>query len=299
MQSHPLPKTLIIITGPTASGKTGVAIDVAKKFDTEIISADSRQCFKELNIGVARPSPDQLSQVPHHFIASHSIEVNITAAYFEEYALRKAKELFSGHDVIVMVGGTGLYIKAFCEGLDKIPAIDPVIRERVVVNYNHKGIDWLKEELESKDPTYSEKGEMKNPQRMMRALEVIESTGQSILSFRNTGREKRDFNIVKYGIQISREELHRNIDSRVDQMLQAGLVEEARPLLPFRNLNALQTVGYKELFDFFESQTTLAVATALIKQNTRQYAKRQLTWFRREGQVNWLPAAEITSAVLS
>ncbi len=299
MQTQPLPKTIIIITGPTASGKTNVAIEVAKKFETEIISADSRQCFKELNIGVARPSPEQLSQVPHHFIASHSIHENITAAYFEKYALEKAKELFSIHDVIVMVGGTGLYIKALCEGLDKIPETDPIIRDRVVMNYNQNGIAWLIGELKLKDPLFNEKGEMKNPQRMMRALEVIESTGQSIIAFRNTGREKRDFNIVKYGIDISREELHRNIDSRVDRMLQAGLVEEVRPLLPFKNLNALQTVGYRELFDCFENQVSLAEATALIKQNTRRYAKRQLTWFKRDDQVKWLPATEITSAILS
>jgi len=284
---QPFTKTVIVIAGPTAVGKTAVAIQLAKHFNTEIISADSRQCFKELNIGVARPSVEELQQVKHHFIASHSIHETITAAGFEQYALQKVQELFHQHDVIIMVGGTGLYIKAFCEGLDIIPEIDPAIRQKIITSYEEKGVAWLHEELKEKDPAFAAAGEMQNPQRMMRALEVVESTGQSILSFRKGEKAQRDFNILKIGLELSKEELHHNIHTRVDQMMQAGLLDEVKQLLPYRHLNALQTVGYAELFDHLDGNLALEEAVERIKINTRQYAKRQMTWFRKDKEIEW------------
>src|SRR6266496_1640638 len=216
-------KTVIIIVGPTAVGKTSVAIELAQYFKTEIISADSRQCFKELNIGVARPSDEELKTAEHYFIASHSIHDNVNAGTFEQYALKKTEEIFQIHEVVVMVGGTGLYIKAFCEGLDEIPVIDPVIRGNIISNYEKNGLEWLQNEIKIKDTEFFKIGEIENPQSMMRALEVIESTGDSILSFRKSSKVKRDFNIIKIGLELPKEELHRNINTRVDKMMEAGL----------------------------------------------------------------------------
>lgn len=290
-------KTVIVIAGPTAVGKTSVAIELAKHFQTEIISADSRQCFKELNIGVARPSTEELEQVPHHFIASHSIQEEVTSVTFEQYALQKANELFQTHDVVVMVGGTGFYIKAFCEGLDLIPEIDPAIRQHVIQTYEEKGLPWLQQKLLEKDALFSKEGEMQNPQRMMRALEVIESTGQSILSFRKGEKAKRDFNIIKIGLALQKEELHRNITIRVDNMIAAGLVEEVKQLTQFRSLNALQTVGYTEMFDYLDGSNSLEKAVEQIKTATRQYAKRQLTWFRKDTAFSWFSPLQLKEMI--
>lgn len=281
-------KTVIIICGPTAVGKTSVAISLAKHFHTEIISADSRQCFKELNIGVARPSANELKEIPHHFIASLSINEEVNAASFEQYALQKVNELFKKNNVVIMVGGTGLYIKAFCEGLDKIPAIDLLIRKRIMGEYEQKGLQWLQDEVKKKDAEFFAVGEIQNPQRMMRALEVVESTGQSILSFRKNEKTKRDFKIIKIGLELSKEELHRNINTRVDKMIADGLVDEVRSLLAFRNLNALQTVGYSEIFEYLAGKISLETAVDEIKKNTRQYAKRQMTWFKKDKEIKWV-----------
>ncbi|HEY6506178.1 MAG TPA: tRNA (adenosine(37)-N6)-dimethylallyltransferase MiaA [Chitinophagaceae bacterium] len=281
-------KTVIVIAGPTAVGKTAVAITVAGHFNTEIISADSRQCFKELNIGVARPSEDELKEVKHYFIASHSIQDDVNAAGFEQYALEKVNELFLQNDVVVMVGGTGLYIKAFCEGLDDIPSIDPSIRENITEKYEQKGLTWLQQEIQQKDPGFYEAGEIQNPQRMMRALEVIESTGQSVLHFRKGQKAERDFDIVKIGLELPKEQLHHNIHARVDKMIEAGLVDEVKGLLSFKQLNALQTVGYSEIFDHLGGNISLEKAIEQIKTNTRQYAKRQMTWFRRDKDIKWV-----------
>lgn len=286
-------KTVFIILGPTAVGKTAVAIELAKHFHTEIISADSRQCFKELNIGVARPSEEELKAVKHHFIASHSIHDEMNAAVFEQFALKKIKMIFEKHDVVVMVGGTGLYIKAFCEGLDDVPQVDAIIRKKILVNYEENGLLWLQKEIEKKDLGFYKKGEIKNPQRLMRALEVMESTGKSILSFHKRIKTKRDFRIVKIGLQLPKEELHKRINARVDAMMEKGLLEEANNLLPFKNLNALQTVGYSELFDYFDGKINLPDAIELIKKNTRQYAKRQMTWFKRDKEVKWFSSMEM------
>lgn len=285
-------KTVIIIAGPTAVGKTAIAIDLALYFQTAIISADSRQCFKELSIGVARPSEEELQQVPHYFIASHSIHDEVTAAGFETFALQKVNELFATHDVVVVAGGTGLYIKAFCEGLDEVPDVPAAVRAGIIQAYETHGLQWLQQQLKEKDPVFYEKGEIKNPQRMMRALEVVEATGQSIFDFRKGKATIRGFNIVKIGLELPREELYQRINARVDDMMQAGLLEEVRSLIPYKHLNALQTVGYAELFDYLDGHVTLERAVELIKQNTRRYAKRQMTWFKRDQAFNWFTPRE-------
>lgn len=280
-------KKVIIIAGPTGVGKTEVAIHVAKHFKTEIISADSRQCYNELNIGVARPSPEQLEEVKHHFIASHLIKEIITVATFEKYALEKAGDIFRHNDVAVVVGGTGLYIKVFCEGIDEIPDIPEEIRNNIVVNYYEYGLNWLQQQVQQYDPLFLVEGEVKNPQRLMRALEVVRSTGKSIMEFRKGAKAIRNFDVVKIALQVPKNQLHQNINERVDKMIKNGLLEEVRSLIPCRHLNALQTVGYNELFDYFDEKNTLDEAIELIKKNTRQYAKRQMTWFRKDKNFKW------------
>lgn len=280
-------KTCIVITGPTAVGKTSLAIEIAQHFRTHIISADSRQCFTELNIGVAKPTAEALQAVPHYFINSHSIYEEVNAGLFERYALTKVKEIFTDHNTAVVVGGTGLYIKAFCGGMDEFPAIDFTIRKKILKDYEQKGLSWLQNEVEKKDPMYFAKGENKNPQRLQRALEVKLSTGKSIIEFHTQPEKQRDFNIIKIGIELPKEQLHENINTRVDAMVQQGLLEEVRALLPYKNFNALQTVGYRELFDYFLGNISFERAVELIKTNTRQYAKRQMTWFKKDKTIQW------------
>jgi tRNA dimethylallyltransferase len=279
--------------GPTAVGKTSVSIELAKFFQTEIVSADSRQVFRELNIGVARPTDDQLKQIPHHFIASHSIQDKITAATFEKYALKTTSELFKHHDVVVMTGGTGLYVKAFVEGMDEIPEIPDDIRDRITLDYNKKGITWLQKEIEKKDQGFFQRGEIRNPQRLIRALEVVEATGKSILDFQKRRKADRDFNVVKIGLQLPKEELHRNINNRVDQMIHSGLVDEVKALKDFKTLNALQTVGYSEIFGHLDGKIDLDEAIEQIKKNTRQYAKRQMTWFKKDRDIIWFATDQV------
>lgn len=280
-------KTCLVIVGPTAVGKTSLAIQTARHFDTKIISADSRQCFKELNIGVAKPTTEELRLVEHYFINSHSINQEVNAAVYEQYALEKINEIFRHSDVAVLVGGTGLYVRAFCQGIDEVPVIDSAIRQSIVANYETEGLEWLQKQVEKNDPVYYSKAEIKNPQRLMRALEVKLSTGRSILLFQTQQRKQRNFRIIKAGLQLPREQLHENINRRVDVMLQAGLVEEVRQLLPYKKINALQTVGYREIFAHLEGSISLTEAADMIKLNTRQYAKRQMTWFRKDTELNW------------
>lgn len=284
--------TVILIVGPTAVGKTAVAVQLAKQFHTEIISADSRQCYREMNIGVARPSAAELAAVPHHFIASHSISDDVNAGVFEQYALAKANELFQQHPVIVMTGGTGLYINAFVEGIDVMPPIPQTIRENIIRTYQEKGLAWLQETIQQKDPAFWEIAEQQNPQRLMRALEFVEATGQSITTYRSGKKEERPFKVITIGLEMPRELLNERINSRVDAMMEAGQLEEAKRLFSSRHLNALQTVGYQELFDHFEGKTSLSKAVELIKQHTRQYAKRQMTWFKKNSSIHWVNAAE-------
>ncbi len=280
--------TVIIILGPTASGKTAVSLEVAKYFNTCIISADSRQCYNELNIGVAKPSKKELNSVKHYFINSHSVTENVTAFTFEEYALKASEEIFHDNNVAIMVGGTGLYIKAFCQGLDVIPSTDKTIRENIINQYNQKGLTWLQTEVKEKDFEYWQQAEQQNPQRLMRALEVLSASGKSITVFRRNQRRPRDFRILKVGLDVSREVLNSNISIRADKMIEDGLIEEVRSLIPYRDFNALQTVGYKEIFDYFNGIFSLEEAIKQIKKNTRQYAKRQLTWFKKDAEIHWL-----------
>ncbi len=281
--------TCIVVCGPTAVGKTRVAIEIAKHFQTSIISADSRQCYKELNIGVARPSPQELSECPHYFIASHSVHENITAAFFEKYALSLCEDLFRFNSRVVMVGGTGLYIKAFCEGLDEVPPASAPIRAAVEAAYKDHGIQWLADELRMKDPLFCQQGEMENPRRMSRALEVVMQTGRSILSFHSAKAVKRPFRIIKIGLELPRPQQYERINLRTDEMFGNGLVDEVRSLQPYENLNALQTVGYTEIFSFLRGEVSLEEAKELIKRNTRRYAKRQLTWFKKDQDISWFP----------
>jgi tRNA dimethylallyltransferase len=285
-----MPKTCYIIVGPTAVGKTAFGIALAQHLQTEIISADSRQCFLEMSIGVAKPSTSELNAVPHHFINSHSIQQLVNVVDFENYALEKIDVIFQKSDDAVMVGGTGLYVKAFCEGIDEIPAVDEAIRLQIRNAYDQKGIDWLQAELQTKDPQFAATGEMKNPQRMLRALEVMLTTGRSIMQFQISQKVKRSFNIKKIGLDMPRNLLVERIDKRVDQMLADGLVAEAKGLMAYKHLNALQTVGYKELFEFFEGQISFEKAVEDIKIHTRQFAKRQMTWFKKDAEMEWLDA---------
>ena len=279
--------TVYIIVGPTAVGKTSFAISLAQHLKTEIISADARQCYAELSIGVARPSLEELSKVPHHFIASHSVNETVNAQVFENYALAKADELFKTHHSAVMVGGTGLYIKAFCEGLDLIPAIDPAIREDIIKQYEKLGLRWLQKEVSVKDPMYWAKGEQQNPQRLMRALEVMLGTGASIVSFQIKNKITRPFNIVKVGLELPRAQLYERINQRVISMVENGLESEVRNLLPQNHLNALQTVGYSEWMPYFEGNLSKEKVIENIQQNTRHYAKRQMTWFKKDHEITW------------
>lgn len=279
--------TVYIVAGPTAVGKTNFAIELAKSLGTSIISADSRQCFKELAIGVARPSEAELAKVRHYFIADHSIQENLNAGYFEQFALQKSAELLAQQQAVVMVGGTGLYIKAFCEGIDPMPTIDPAIREAIISSYEEKGMIWLQSEIKHRDPAFWEVAEQMNPQRLMRALEVLNATGKSILHFRNARKKERPFRILKIGLEMPMELLTQRIHQRVDEMVAAGLFEEAASVIDYRNQTALQTVGYREVFDFMDGKITKEEAIEQIKIHTRQYAKRQMTWFKKDPEFVW------------
>lgn len=281
-----------MVAGPTAAGKTAMAIRLAQLLQTEIISADSRQCYRELSIGTAKPSPEELAAVHHYFINSHSIKEEVNAGTYEQLALGYAAEIFQKRPVAVVCGGTGLYIKAFCEGMDAMPKVPAETRERIRRQYEVYGIEWLQSEIKQKDAAFFEVGEIQNPQRLMRALEIIESTGQSILSFRKSNPVERDFNILKVGVTLPKTLLHENIHLRVDKMMDAGLVEEVRSVQDYRQHNALQTVGYTEIFNYFDGKLSIDEAVEQIKTHTRQYAKRQLTWFRKDTAYHWFDARE-------
>jgi tRNA dimethylallyltransferase len=280
-------KTCVIIAGPTAVGKTAAAIAIARHFNTAIISADSRQCFQEMTIGVAKPSNSELQQVHHYFINSHSIHDDVNAAVFEQYALQAAGEIFQQHDIAVMTGGTGLYIKAFCEGLDDMPPVSLTIRQAITEQYEQQGLTWLQQQVQEQDPLYYATGEVQNPQRLIRALEVKQATGESIRAFQQGRKATRPFRIIKLGLGLPRPELHARINARVDQMMEQGLLNEVKQLVPYKHLNALQTVGYTELFEYLEGKISLQHAIDQIKTNTRHYAKRQMTWFRKDAAMQW------------
>jgi len=290
-------KFLIVIAGPTAVGKTSISIQVAKHFHTEIISADARQFYREMNIGTAKPTVDQLSQASHHFINHLSIHDDYSAGKFEQEALALMNNLFLHHDVLVMVGGSGLFIKAVLEGFDSIPPKDDEVEKKIKQLFDDEGISALQKLLKEHDPVYYESVDLNNPHRLIRALVVSISTGKPFSSFRKSKPQIRDFIPIKIGLQSERKELYEHINHRVDEMMQHGLLEEAKELFPHRNLIALQTVGYRELFDFLEGKISLEKAVDLIKQNTRNYAKRQMTWFRKEKDMQWVSAAQVEEII--
>jgi tRNA dimethylallyltransferase len=284
--------TLIVIVGPTAIGKTDFAINIALKLGTEIISCDSRQIYKEMAIGTARPSDEQLSKVKHHFIACQSIHDYYNASMFEFAVLEELEQLFENHKMVVMTGGSGLYVDAVCKGIDDLPTIDSEVRSQILSRFEEEGIDNLRKELFRIDPEYCHTADLQNPKRIFKALEVFYMTGKPYSSFLTQNKKERDFNIVTIALNRDRAELYRNIDQRVDIMIQLGLINEVKNLYPERNLNALNTVGYKELFDYFDGKIDCETAIELIKRNTRRYAKRQLTWFVRNKETHWLNPME-------
>lgn len=280
-------KYLIVITGPTAVGKTAAAIAIARHFKTEIISADSRQFFKEMSIGTAKPSPAELKKAKHHFVDNISVEEDYDAGKFESEAITLLTKLFEKKDIVLMAGGSGMYIDAVTKGFDELPPGDDHLRDELTSIHQDKGIEVLQQLLRELDPDYYEKVDLNNPQRMIRALEVCMSTGKPYSSFRKGEGKKRDFSIIKIGLNSDREELYERINERVDKMMKKGLLKEVKSLLKYKKLNALQTVGYKELFDHLEGKATLEEAVEKLKQNTRNFAKRQLTWFRKDKEIKW------------
>lgn len=281
-------KALLSVVGPTAMGKTKLAISLAQKFRTEIISADSRQFFREMKIGTAVPSAEELNTVKHHFIHCKSIHENYSVGSFEREATTLLTRLFKKNDVVVMVGGSGLYIDAVTKGLDEFPEIDPKIREELNLEFEAKGIEYLKEELKRRDPSYYEKVDLDNPHRLIRALEVCLGSGRPYSSFLKIENVQRPYRTITIGIQADREIIYDRINKRVDLMMQLGLLEEAKSLYHNKSLNALQTVGYKELFNFLDGIGNLDFAVSEIKKNTRRFAKRQLTWFRKDEKITWV-----------
>ena len=281
-------KTLIVIAGPTASGKTAFAIKLAKALNTVILSADSRQLYKEMSIGTAAPTEEELSQVKHYFVHHISIEDKYDVADYERDAMQLLDELFKNHDAVIMTGGSGLFIDAVCNGIDAMPDVQPEIREKVQKLFDKGGLKALQDEVQRLDPEYLAIVDQQNPRRLQRALEVCYQTGQPFSSFRSGNTIQRDFDIKKYALLWDRQQLIERIDRRVDLMMEQGLLEEAKALYPKRHLNALNTVGYKELFAYFDGQCTLEAAVEQIKIHTRQYAKRQMTWLRKDTSYQWI-----------
>ncbi len=290
-------RILISVCGPTAAGKTALAIELAKYFQTEIISADSRQFYRETEIGTAKPSAGELAAVPHHFINSHSITENFSVADFEKAALTKLEELFQQHEVVLIVGGSGLYLQAIYQGFDDLPNAEPQERERWNQAYQEFGLEYLQNQLKIFDPQYYEQVDLQNPQRIIRALEVSASTGKPYSSFLTKTKKTRDFKIIKIGINPERAILYDRINKRVDEMAKNGLVKEVLSLLPNQHLNALNTVGYKEIFDAFNKKTPVKEAIKLIKQNTRHFAKRQITWFKKDQGILWFDSPDLQAVL--
>jgi len=292
MIKKPFKKTLISIVGPTAIGKTVLAIQIAQHFGTEIISADSRQFFKEMAIGTAKPNAEELAAAKHHFIDSHAVTQLFSTGDFEVEGLKKLEEIFREHDVAIMVGGSGLYVNALINGLDEMPDIDLSIREKLNRQFEEEGLAVIQNQLAHLDPEYFAKVDQQNPQRMIRGLEVFLSTGKKLSSMLSATKKERPFNIIKIGLNTDRAVLYDRINRRVDQMIAEGLLDEVKVLTPFKQYNALNTVGYSELFDYLDGKLSLENAIAAIKQNTRRFAKRQLTWFRRDSEINWFEPDE-------
>ncbi len=288
-----VPHQLIVITGPTAVGKTSLTIQIARHFFTEIISADSRQFYKEMRIGTARPSKTEMKAVPHHFIGHLSIHDPYNVSRFENDALSKLEDLFSKHHIVLLTGGAGLYINAVCSGIDELPDPDDSLREGLKELYLKGGIAALLDRLKDLDPDYYRTVDRANPKRLMRALEVCITTGQTYTSLRKNKPKPRDFRVIKIGLFRDKEDLAKRISDRTDAMMAEGLLDEVKSLYPFRHLNALNTVGYKELFQCIDKEITLSQAVEKIKTNTRRYAKRQMTWFRKDEDIRWFHADDV------
>lgn len=285
-------KQLIVICGPTASGKTALSIQIASHFKTAVLSADSRQFYREMNIGTAKPTTEELNSVPHHFINSLSIKDTYSAGDFERDALSLLDQLFEKHQVVVMAGGSGLFIKAVCEGLDQFPDVPESVRTELMNQLETEGLEPLARELKKQDPDYFAQVDQSNPHRIIRALEVCRASGEPFSKFQQQSRKERPFDVIKIALDWNREALYQRINQRVDLMMEEGLLKEVKRLVDFQELNSLQTVGYKELFGFLNGEITQEKAVELIKRNTRRYAKRQLTWFRKEQGLKWFKLEE-------
>ena len=278
---------LLVLLGPTGVGKTDLSIDIAGQFDCEIISCDSRQFYREMAIGTSPPTEDQQKKIKHNFIKFLSVKSYYSASLFERDVVNLLPELFRKNKIVLMTGGSGMYIDAVCDGIDDIPDVDPTIREKYTLKYNEEGLESLRASLKLLDPEHYKKVDLRNYKRIIRALEICETTGQPYSTYLKNEKRKRDFRVIKIGLERSREELYERINVRVDMMIELGLEEEARTLHEFRNLNALNTVGYKEFFDLFEGKISREKAVELIKQNSRRYAKRQMTWWAKDNEIKW------------
>lgn len=279
--------TLIVILGPTGIGKTDLSIKLAKQFKTEILSSDSRQFYKELKIGTAAPDENELSQAKHHFIGNISIHDYYNVSLFETQANKILNNIFNKNKFAIMVGGSGMYIDAVCYGIDEMPDIDEQLRKDLLIKYEEIGLEGIRLELKKLDPEHYNKVDLKNHKRILRALEICYQTGETYTSYHTNKRKQRNFNILKIGLFMNREELYKRIDLRVDLMIKNGLIDEAKQYHKYKKLNALNTVGYKELFEYFDNKISLDEAIRLIKRNSRHYAKRQITWFKRYDDINW------------
>ncbi len=285
-------KTLVVVLGPTAAGKTDVAIRLAQQLNTEIISADSRQFYREIPLGTAAPSKEQLALVPHHFVGNLSLQQDYNVSQYENEVLLLLENKFREHDVMILTGGSGLYIDAVCKGIDQLPDPDPEIRKSLQEKWQQQGITALQKQLQQLDPEFYGQVDRQNPKRLLRALEVCLQTGKKYSELRKNNPQERDFRILKIGLNLPREQLYDRINRRVDSMMKNGWLEEAESMFPFRHLNALNTVGYKELFAFLEGKMTLDEAVEKIKTSTRRYAKRQLTWFKKGKDIRWFSPEE-------
>ncbi len=290
---------LIVLMGPTAIGKTAMSIALARALHTEILSADSRQFYKETRIGTAVPSQEELQQAPHHFIQHHSIHDPYDVGDYEKDALAKLDEIFNTQSLALLVGGSGLYVKAVCEGLDNFPQVDPHTRQALNQRLAIHGIASLQQQLKALDPNYAQAVDLDNPRRLIRALEVCLTSGKPYSHFLNQPKATRQFTPIKIGLTAPREVIYQRIETRIDQMLNNGLLEEAKKLYPFRQLNALNTIGYKELFRYLDKECSFDTAVAEIKKNTRRFAKRQLTWFKKEKSITWFAYDTPLEAMLS
>lgn len=279
--------TLLVLLGPTGVGKTELSLLLAEHFQTEIVSADSRQLFAELKIGTAAPTPEQLQRVPHHLVGTLHLDAYYSAAQYEEDAMSRLTELFKKHPVVILTGGSMMYIDAICKGIDDIPTIDAETREFIIQKYEAEGLEQLCNELRILDPEYYKIVDLKNYKRVLHALEICYMTGRTYTSFRTQSRKERPFKILKIGLTRDREELYERINHRVDEMIKEGLLNEVRSVLPYRQLNSLNTVGYKEMFQFLDGEWTLNFAIEKIKQNSRIYSRKQMTWFKRDQEIQW------------